>query len=165
MLCCKVIGLSIVKRGNTMDILGLVFYPAGIGIGCLIAFQKVRTKEVKKEIKYGVIDKISQILNVILCLVYGVAVTVPMRLGTGIQPADGATLFQSFLAFILSAMIAAAPIYAFACIGMSVDYRRRGHGIIGFFVQFLGAAGIYLPISLFELVEKWNIAWLVINSN
>ena len=148
-----------------MDILGLVFYPAGIAAGCLIAFQKVRTKEVKKEIKYGVIDKISQILNVILCLVYGVAVTVPMRLGAGIQPADGATLYQSFLAFILSAMIAAAPIYAFACIGMSVDYRRRGHGMIGFFVQFLGAAGIYLPIYLFELVKKWNVVWIAINSN
>ena len=145
-----------------MDILKLIFYPAGIGVGCLIAFEKARTKEVKKEIKYGVIDRLSQLLNVMLCLVYGVAVILPLRLGMRIEPASGATLLQSFLAFIISAIISAAPIYAFACIGMSVDYRRRGHGIIGFFIQLLGVLGIYFPMCFFELLEKLNISWILI---
>ena len=145
-----------------MDILTFIFYPVGIGVGYLIAFQKPRTKQARKEIKYGVIDRLSQILNVLLCLGYGVAVLLPMRLGMRIQPVSEATLFQAFLVFILWAIISAAPIYAFACIGMSVDYRRRGHGIRGFFIQILGVLGIYLPICLFELLEKWKIVWVFI---
>lgn len=144
-----------------MNLLRFVFYPAGIGVCFFIAFQK----EKKKDVRYGLLDGFSQVINVILFCVYGIASTWPMFLGMRIQPNSGATLWQSFLAYIISAIISAAPIYAFACIGMSVDYRRRKHSIIGFFVQFLGVLGIYLPVRLFQLLQSWDLTWLTISSN
>ena len=143
-----------------MNLLRLVFYPAGIGICCLIAFQKTRTKEVK----YGLFDRISQITNVLLFCVYGYASISPMSLGMRIQPNSGATIVQSFLAYVLSWIVSGAPIYALAFIGMSVDYRRRNHEFKGFFVQFLGVLGIYFPMRFFQLVEEWNLPWILISS-
>ena len=144
-----------------MNLLRLVFYPAAIGIFYLIGFQKTK----KKDVKYGVVDRVSQVINVILFCIYLIASTWPMSLGIRIQPNSGATLFQSFLAYVISAMISAAPIYALACIGMSIDYRRREHEFIGLFVQFLGILGIYLPVRFFQLLQSWNLSWLLIAPN
>ena len=144
-----------------MNLIKLVFYPAGIGLCYYIAFQKTK----KKDVKYGLLDRISRVINVILFCVYGYYSTVPMIWGMGIEPVSGATFLQGFLAYLISAIVSAAPIYALACIGMSVDYRRREHSMIGFFVQFLGILGIYLPVRFFQLVQSWNLPWLLISSN
>ena len=113
--------------------------------GILIA---VCTKKAEG-VTYGKLDRIGQVTNVLLLLVYVGFSFVYLFLGMIANPRyDG---FLGLLGWIVSVIMASAALFCGIGLGLSVALRKKGRSKLSFVVQFLGAAGIGLTIMLFFL--------------
>ena len=133
----------------------LLFLIAGIAAGIILVVRARKTEAGT----YTVLDKISMVTNVILCIVYFPLSLIMLLMasitGTGLY----ASLVQKFLADVFACLIAATPIYCGIALGMSVSLRRKGKSVAGFLIQFAGFIGIILLI----LID--SIPWISITIN
>lgn len=113
--------------------------------GILIAVCTKRANSVT----YGKLDKIGQITNLLLLLVYVVFSYVYLFLGMIANPRyDG---FLGILGWIASVIMASAALFCGIGLGLSVAFRKRGKSKLSFAVQFAGIGGIGLTVILFFL--------------
>lgn len=133
----------------------LLFLIAGIAAGIILVVRARKTEAGT----YTVLDKISMVTNVVLCIVYFPLSLIMLLMasitGTGLN----ASLVQDILAYIFAGLIAATPIYCGIALGMSVSLRRKGKSVAGFLIQFAGFIGIILLI----LID--SIPWISITIN
>ena len=133
----------------------LLFLIAGIAAGIILVVRARKTEAGT----YTVLDKISMVTNVILCIVYFPLSLIMLLMasitGTGLY----ASLVQKFLADVFACLIAATPIYCGIALGMSVFLRRKGRSLVGFLVQFVGFGGI-LVLFLIDMIP-----WISITIN
>ena len=100
-------------------------------------------------VTYGKLDRIGQVTNVLLLLVYVGFSFVYLFLGMIANPRyDG---FLGLLGWIVSVIMASAALFCGIGLGLSVALRKRGRSKLSFAVQFLGVAGIGLTVMLFFL--------------
>lgn len=114
-------------------------------IGIFIALRKKKAANVT----YGKLDRIGQITNIFLLLVYLYFSPLYLFLGMISNPRyDG---FLGILGWIVSFIIASAS--AFCCIGLglSVAFRKQGRSKLSFAVQFTGVFGIGLTVLLYYI--------------
>ena len=142
---------------NVLIIFGfyLLFLAAGIAAGIILAVRARKTETGT----YTVLDKISMITNVVLCVVYVVLSLIMLLMASITDTALNATSVQEFLAYIFKGLIAATPIYCGIALGMSVSLRRKSRSVAGFFIQFAGFIGIILLI----LIDA--VPWISITIN
>ena len=100
-------------------------------------------------VTYGKLDKIGQITNILLLLVYVGSSFLYLFLGMIANPRyDG---FLGILGWIVSVVMASAALFCGIGLGLSVAFRKRGRSKLSFAVQFSGVAGIALTLILFFL--------------
>jgi hypothetical protein len=100
-------------------------------------------------VTYGKLDKIGQITNILLLLVYVGSSFLYLFLGMIANPRyDG---FLGILGWIVSVVMASAALFCGIGLGLSVAFRKRGKSKLSFAVQFSGVAGIALTLILFFL--------------
>jgi hypothetical protein len=133
----------------------LLFLVAGIAIGIILV---VRARK-REAVTYTVLDRVSMVTNVMLCVVYFLLSLIMLLMasitGTGLY----ASPVQKFLTHVFAGLIAATPIYCGIALGMSVLLRRKGRSVAGFLIQFAGFIGIVLLI----LID--SIPWISITIN
>lgn len=100
-------------------------------------------------VTYGKLDKIGQITNILLLLVYVGSSFLYLFLGMIANPRyDG---FLGILGWIVSVVMASSALFCGIGLGLSVAFRKRGRSKLSFAVQFSGVAGIALTLILFFL--------------
>ena len=100
-------------------------------------------------VTYGKLDKIGQITNILLLLVYVGSSFLYLFLGMIANPRyDG---FLGILGWIVSVVMASAALFCGIGLGLSVAFRKRGKSKLSFAIQFSGVAGIALTLILFFL--------------
>lgn len=139
-----------------MDVYAFLFYPIALALGLYLALHRKKIPEVR----YTLLDKASIALNCILIPVYAVYSFMPMFLGMIIFPTSSANAWQCVVSILLSAVIAASPVYCAIALGMSVSYRRRGLSKKGFWVQFAGILGIIIPILIGAATDFISVPWM-----
>ena len=98
-------------------------------------FIALRTKKAAN-VTYGKLDRIGQITNILLLLVYLYFSPLYLFLGMISNPSyDG---FLGILGWIVSFIIASASIFICIGLGLSVAYRKQGRSKLSFAVQFAG---------------------------
>ena len=98
-------------------------------------------------ITYGKLDKIGQISNIVLTLVYVCASPFCLFLGMIASPRyDG---FLGFLGWTAAILMASAALFCGIGLGLSVAFRKKGKSRLSFAVQFAGIGGIGLTLLLF----------------
>lgn len=133
----------------------LYLYTAIEAIVAVVAgiFMALRTKKAE-HITYGKLDRIGQITNVLLLLVYICFAPLYLFLGMISNPAyDG---FLGFLGWVVSVIIASASLFCGIGLGLSVAFRKQGKSKLSFAVQFAGVLGIGLTLLLY-LVFTGNL--------
>lgn len=100
-------------------------------------------------ITYGKLDKIGQISNIVLTLVYVCASPFCLFLGMIANPRHEG--FLGILGWIVSIIMASAAIPCGLGLGFSVALRKKGRSKLSFAVQFAGVGGICLTVILFFL--------------
>lgn len=100
-------------------------------------------------ITYGKLDKIGQISNIVLTLVYVCASPLCLFLGMIATPRHEG--FLGILGWIVSIIMASAAIPCGLGLGFSVALRKKGRSKLSFAVQFAGVGGICLTLILFFL--------------
>ena len=111
--------------------------------GVLIAVCAKKTDGVS----YGKLDKIGQVTNILLSLVYVCSSPLCLFLGMIANPRyDG---FLGILGWIVSIIMASAAVSCWLGIGFSVALRKKGRSKLSFAVQFAGLVGIGLTLLLF----------------
>ena len=117
----------------------------GIVAGILLALCIKRSADVK----YGTLDKIGRITNIVLIPVYALSAPFYMFLGMICYPNhDG---FLGILGWIVSIIAASAALFCGVGLGGSVALRKKGRRGLSFAVQFAGAVGIGLAFLLYAL--------------
>ena len=133
----------------------LLFLVAGVVVGIILV---VRARK-REAVTYTVLDRISMVTNVVLCVVYFLLSLMMLLMasitGTGLY----ASPVQKFLSNVFACLIAATPIYCGIALGLSVSLRKKGRSVAGFFIQFAGFIGIILLI----LID--SIPWISITIN
>ena len=112
-------------------------------VGLFIA---LRTKKAA-HVTYGKLDRIGQVTNVLLILVY--LYLSPLYLFLGMISNPGYDGFLGILGWIDSFIIASASIFICIGLGLSVAYRKQGRSKLSFAVQFAGVFGIGLTVLLY----------------
>jgi cytochrome bd-type quinol oxidase subunit 2 len=133
------------KGGITLFLYTVIEAVIAVIAGILIA---VCTKKADG-VTYGKLDKIGQITNILLLLVYVGSSFLYLFLGMIANPRyDG---FLGILGWIVSVVMASAALFCGIGLGLSVAFRKRGKSKLSFAVQFSGVAGIALTLILFFL--------------
>ena len=100
-------------------------------------------------VTYGKLDKIGQVTNILLLLVYVGFSYVYLFLGMIANPRyDG---FLGILGRVVSIIMASAALFCGIGLGLSVAFRKKGKSKLSFAVQFAGVGGIALTFVLFFL--------------
>lgn len=117
----------------------------GIVAGILLALCIKRSAGVK----YGILDKIGRITNIVLIPVYVLSAPFYMFLGMICYPMhDG---FQGILGWMVSIIAASAALICGLGLGGSVALRKKGKSVLSFIVQFAGLVGICLAFLLYAV--------------
>ena len=98
---------------------------------------------------YTKLDKAGRITNIVLIPVYAALSLYCMALGFFCNPAYDGLL--GILGWIVSVIIASAPLFCFVGLGLSAALRKKGKSKPSFAVQFVGFAGGALSVVLFLL--------------
>ena len=138
-----------------MVIYTLAVAAIAVAVGIFLA---VRTQKADHVI-YGKLDKAGRITNILLLLVYLRFAPVYLFLGMISMPAYEGIL--AILGWIVSIVIASAPLPCYLGLGFSVALRKKGESKKSFAVQFAGVAGIGLTVALYcifagNLLESLN---------
>ena len=138
-----------------MVIYTLAVAAIAVAVGIFLA---VRTKKAD-HVTYGKLDKAGRITNILLLLVYLRFAPVYLFLGMISMPAYEGIL--AILGWIVSIVIASAPLPCYLGLGFSVALRKKGESKKSFAVQFAGVAGIGLTVALYcifagNLLESLN---------
>ena len=121
-----------------------------IVVGIMLA---VRTKK-SENITYNTLDKVGQITNILLALVYVCFSPFYLFLGMISNPAyDG---FLGLLGWIVAIVIASAALFCWIGLGFSVALRKKGRSQLSFAMQFAGFFGIGLTF-LFYMIFTGNL--------
>lgn len=126
----------------------LYLYTAIEAIVAVVAgiFMALRTKK-EEHIIYGKLDRIGQITNILLLLVYLCFSPLYLFLGMISNPAyEGGV---GFLGWVVSVIIASASLFCGIGLGLSVAFRKQGKSKLSFAVQFAGVFGIGLTLLLY----------------
>ena len=100
-------------------------------------------------VTYGKLDKVGQVTNILLLLVYVSFSYVYLFLGMIAHPRyDG---FPGILGWVVSIIMASAALFCGIGLGLSVAFRKKGKSKLSFAVQFAGVGGIALTFVLFFL--------------
>lgn len=102
-----------------------------------------------QDVVYTKLDKTGRITNIVLIPVYAAISLYCMALGFFCNPAYDGLL--GILGWIVSVIIASAPLFCFVGLGLSAALRKKGKSKPSFAVQFVGFAGGALSIVLFLL--------------
>lgn len=121
------------------------FASALIGVLGLILLG-VLTKK-REGIEYARLDRISQILNILLTVLYVWFGPAVMFIGMVSYPYQEG--FLAILGWIIAFIIAAAPAVAGVGIGLSIAWRKKGRTNAGFYVQFAGLVAMALAVLLY----------------
>lgn len=116
---------------------------AGIIAGILLA---VRTKKSENVVRCG-LDKAGVITNSIFLPLYVIASPYCMILGLICRPNHKG--FLGLLGWIVSIIVASAPLFCGLGLGASVALRKRGKSKLSFAAQFAGVVAIALTILIF----------------
>ena len=119
----------------------------GIAMGLVLS---ARTKK-KKDLRYGRLDRVGAVTNVVLLVLYACAAPFCMFLGFVSEPRlDG---FLGLVGRLVVIIIASSSLFSALGLGLSVDLRKKGRSKLSFAVQFAGAAGIALTALLYCVFE------------
>lgn len=100
-------------------------------------------------VRYGKLDQIGRVTNLLLLLFYVGFAYVYLMLGMIADPAyDG---FLGILGWIVAIVMASASLFCYVGLGLSVAFRKKGKRKLSFAVQFAGIVGIGLTFALFFL--------------
>ena len=117
----------------------------GAVAGLLLAVCTKKTEGVR----YGKLDQIGRVTNLLLLLFYVGFSYVYLMLGMIADPAyDG---FFGILGWIVAILMASASLFCYVGLGLSVAFRKKGKSKLSFAVQFAGIVGIGLTFALFFL--------------
>ena len=109
-------------------------------------FLAVRTKK-SNDVIYNKMDKLGRITNILLAIVY--VCLSPLYLFIGMICEPGYEGILGILGWIISILIASAPIFCGLGLGYSIAFRKQGKSKKSFMIQFLGVLGICLSLGLF----------------
>ena len=98
-------------------------------------------------VTYGKLDKIGQVTNILLLLVYVGFSYLYLFLGMNANPRYDGIL--GALGWIVSVIMASAALFCGIGLGLSVAFRKKGRSKLSFAVQFAGIGGISLTLLLF----------------
>ena len=117
----------------------------GIIIGVYVALFTKKASHVV----YGKLDRIGQITNIVLVLIYLRLAPLYLFLGVISNPAyDG---FLGILGWIVSFSIASAAFFCSTGIGYSIALRKQGKSKLSFIVQFAGLLAIGITVLLYYI--------------
>lgn len=117
----------------------------GLIIGLFVA---IRTKK-DVNVVYGKLDRIGQITNILLVLIYLRLAPLYLFLGVISNPAyDG---FLGILGWIVSIIITSASFFCSIGIGYSIALRKQGKSKLSFIVQFAGLLAIGIIVLLYYI--------------
>jgi hypothetical protein len=118
---------------------------AGVVAGLLLALCIKRAAGVK----YGALDKVGMVTNIILAVFYVGFSPFYMFLGMICEANhDG---FLGVLGWIVSIIAASAALFCGVGLGGSVALRKKGKSVLSFIAQFAGVGGIGLTFLLYAL--------------
>ncbi len=100
-------------------------------------------------VTYGKLDKVGQIINILLIPVYVCLAPLYMFLGMIANPRyEG---FLGILGWIVAIFMGSAALFCGLGLGFSVALRKKGKAKLSFAVQFAGVLGIATNLALFFL--------------
>ena len=102
-----------------------------------------------EEVVYGKLDKAGRITNLLLIPIYAGTSVYCMALSIFCNPAYDGLL--GVLGWVVSILIAAAPLYCGLSLGFSTALRKKGKSKLSFWVQFAGFIGCILSFLLFVI--------------
>ena len=97
-----------------------------------------------ENVVYGRLDKLGIFTNILLTLVYIVLSPLYLFLGSISNPAYDGIL--GAVGWIISTIMASAPLFCGVGIGLSVAWRKKGRSKQSFLVQFAGFVGIGITL-------------------
>jgi hypothetical protein len=100
-------------------------------------------------VRYGLLDKIGRITNIVLIPVY--VLTAPFYMFLGMICESNQNGFLGVLGWIVAIIAASAALFCGVGLGGSVALRKRGKSVLSFVVQFAGVAGIGLSFLLYAV--------------
>lgn len=117
----------------------------GLVIGLYVA---IRTKK-DANVVFGQLDKIGQITNVLLLIVYLRLAPLYLFLGVISNPAYDGLL--GIIGWIISFIIASASFFCSTGLGFSIALRKKGKSKLSFMVQFAGLVAIGITVLLYVI--------------
>ena len=128
----------------------IYLYTVIVAIAATVAglFIALRRKKAA-HVTYGKLDRIGQITNILLLLVY--LYLSPLYLFLGMISNPGHDGFLGILGWIVSFIIASASLFCGIGLGLSVAFRKQGKSKLSFAVQFAGVFGIGLTVLLYYI--------------
>lgn len=126
----------------------IYLYTVIVAIASVIAGLVIALRQKKAEhVIYSKLDRIGQITNIVLLLVY--LYLSPLYLFLGMISNPGYDGFLGILGWIVSFIIASASLFCGIGLGLSVAFRKQGKSRLSFAVQFAGVFGIGLTVLLY----------------
>lgn len=126
----------------------IYLYTVIVAIASVIAGLVIALRQKKAEhVIYGKLDRIGQITNIVLLLVY--LYFSPLYLFLGMISNPGYDGVLGILGWIVSFIIASASLFCGIGLGLSVAFRKQGKSRLSFAVQFAGVFGIGLTVLLY----------------
>ena len=126
-----------------MTLYTLIEAVIGLVAGVLLAACSKRADGVV----YGKLDKAGRVTNIVLIPIYALLAPFCMFFGMISEPHyEG---FLAVLGWIVSIIIASAPLFSGLGLGFSVMLRKQGKSRQSFTVQFLGLLGAVLSVGLY----------------
>lgn len=118
-------------------------------IGLIIGLYVALFTKKASHVVYGKLDRIGQITNILLVLIYLRLAPLYLFLGVISNPAyDG---FLGILGWIVSIIIASASFFCSIGIGYSIALRKQGKSKLSFIVQFAGLLAIGIIVLLYNI--------------
>ena len=133
----------------------LLFLVAGIAVGIILVVYARK----REAVTYTVLDRVSIVTNVVLCVVYFLLSLIMLLMASITDSGLNTGPVQKFLADVFACTIAATPIYCGIALGLSVTLRKKGRSVAGFLIQFSGFIGLLLCL----LIDA--IPWISITIN
>ena len=117
----------------------------GIVAGLLLA---IFTKK-KSGLKYGVLDKIGIVTNILLMPIYACAAPFCMFIGMISEPYGEGLMWIA--GGIIALICASSTMFSALGLGASVALRKKGMSGLSFAIQFAGVVGVILTFLLYAV--------------
>ena len=127
----------------------MILYIIGAAIASVLAaiIIPLRTKKAE-DVVYGKLDKVTQVTNVLLTIVYVCLSPACLFLSFVAQPRYDEGIL-CILGWIISIIVSSTLLFCGIGIGLSVAFRRKGKSKLSYIVQFAGVVAVAIMFILF----------------